>query len=173
MENEPFLTKKLWPFLASLGGATVMVLAFFIPSIQDQWDRYQSRKVIQQYEELGNAFFDEQRYKMAEDAYAKAFELSEFKRLDIEVKRLNAKVNRISVNPIWGSKPPEDLQEVDFQFLLHMKKELDSKMQRASILNCYGVFLSSQGRTKEAAQTFDEAIRIDSMDELSYVNIGN
>ena len=150
-----------------------MVLAFFIPSIQDQWDRYQSRKIIGEYEELGNAFFDEERYNMAEDAYAKAFELSENKRLDIEVRRLNAKVNRISNDPAWGSKPPDDLKEVDFQFLLHMKKELDSEKQRVSILNSYGVFLSSLGRTKEAAAVFNEAISLDSSDELAYVNLGN
>ena len=39
---------KLWPLLVSLGSAMVMLLAFFIPSVQDQWDRYQSREVIQQ-----------------------------------------------------------------------------------------------------------------------------
>ena len=173
MNNEVSFLKRVWPILVSLGGASVMILAFFIPSIQDQWDRYQSRKVIDQYEELGNAFFDEERYPMAEEAYAKAFELSENKRLDIEVKRLNAKINRISNDPAWGSKPPEDLKEVDFQFLLHMKKELDTEKQRVSILNSYGVFLSSLGRTKEAAKIFNEAIRLDSNDEMAYINLGN
>src|SRR6185369_3800018 len=106
------LVKRWWPFLASLGGATVMALAFFIPSVQDQWDRYQSRKIIDQYEEVGNDLFDEGQYKMAEDAYAKAYELSQDSRLDIEVKRLTAKVHRISENPAWDSKLPDELEEV-------------------------------------------------------------
>lgn len=173
MNSGESFVKKIWPFLASLSGATVMILAFFIPSIQDQWDRYQARKVIERYVELGNDFFEEERYSMAEEAYGKAFELSENKRLDIEVKRLNAKINRISEDPTWGSKPPQDLKEVDFQYLLHMQRNLDSKKQRVSILNSYGVFLSSFGRTREAAKIFNDAIELDSTDEMAYVNLGN
>src|SRR5712671_6137644 len=94
--------KRWWPFLASLGGAMVMILAFFIPSLQDQWDRYQSRKVIEEFVTLGEQLFDESRYVMAEEAFAKAFELSEFKRLDVEVKRLNARVNRVHDDPDWN-----------------------------------------------------------------------
>ena len=30
------MAKKVWPLLVSLGGASVMLLAFFIPSLQDQ-----------------------------------------------------------------------------------------------------------------------------------------
>ena len=52
MEMKTFIKEKLWPFLAGVGSAAVMVLAFFIPSLQDQWDRYQSRKVIEQYVNL-------------------------------------------------------------------------------------------------------------------------
>ncbi len=55
------LVKRWWPFLASLGGATVMILAFFIPSLQDQWDRYQSRKVIEEFVTLGDQLYDEGR----------------------------------------------------------------------------------------------------------------
>ena len=164
--------KKIWPVLVSLGGASVMVLAFFIPSIQDQWDRYQARKIIEQYEELGNEFFEEERYKMAEEAYAKAFELSEQKRLDVEVKRLHAKINRIYNDPAWGSAP-EDLQEVDFQFLLHFQKGLGKEKERISILNSYGVFLASEGRTAEARKILDEAILANPGEAHTYINLGN
>jgi len=161
---------KLWPLMVSLGSATVMLLAFFIPSVQDQWDRYQSREVIQQYEHLGDQFFEEERFDMAEKAYEKAFEMSEEKRLDIEVKRLNAKVNRVSLEPKWGAKAPEDIQDIDFQFLLHLQKDA---RQRVFILNSYGIYLSSVGRTTEAKAALEEALTLDPNDVLAYVNLGN
>jgi len=164
---------KLWPLLVSLGSAIVMLLAFFIPSVQDQWDRYQSREVIQQYEHLGDQFFEEERFDMAEKAYEKAFEMSEEKRLDIEVKRLNAKVNRVSLEPTWGTKPPEDIQDIDFQFLLHLQKDKTDPRQRVFILNSYGIYLSGVGRTADARAALEEALQLDPNDVLAYVNLGN
>ena len=172
-QKKTFIKKKLWPFLVSLSGAVVMALAFFIPSVQDQWDRYQSRKIIEQYVGLGNDLFDEGRYKMAEDAYAKAYELSLDSRLDIEVKRLTAKVHRISEDPAWDSKLPDELEEVDFQFLLHLQKGRDEKGDRVSTLNCYGVFLAKHKRLKESKAVFDEALHIDSAAALVHINLGN
>jgi tetratricopeptide (TPR) repeat protein len=163
--------KKIWPFLASLGGASVMVLAFFIPSVQDQWDRYQSRKVIEQYEKLGEDFLEEGHFAMAEQAFAKAFELSEEKRLDIEVKRLEAKINRVNENPVWGTRTPDTLKEIDFQYLLHFQKDKAAKKSR--VLDSYGVFLSSNGRLKEAESSFNEALQLNNKDELAHVNLGN
>ncbi len=148
-----------------------MILAFFVPSVQEQWDRYEARKVVQQYEEIGDDLFNEARYEMAEQSYAKAFALSEDKRLDIEVKRLSAKVSRISNDPAWGSKSPEDLHDIDFQLLLHLEK--DRKAKRVGILNSYGIYLSSLGRIKDAEAAFEEAVIIDPEDELAYVNMGN
>ena len=173
VKHKAFVVKKLWPVLVSLSGAVVMALAFFLPSVQDQWDRYQSRKVIQQFEEVGNDLFAEKRYLMAEQAYAKAFELSEEKRLDIEVKRLSAKINSINTDPEWGSKPPEDLEEVDFQFLLHFMKGTEMHRQRASIYVAYGIYLVSIEKTKEAKLAFYEAIRLDSAEVHGYINLGN
>ena len=172
-KTKVFVVKKIWPFLVSLGGASVMVLAFFIPSVQDQWDRYQSRKVIEEYVELGNVLFDEKRFMMAEKAYAKAFELSEEKRLDVEVKRLSAKINSINTDPEWSSKPPEDLEEVDFQFLLHFMKGNEMHKQRASIYVAYGIYLANIEKTKEAKLAFHEAIRLDSSEVHAYINLGN
>jgi len=172
-KNKSFFAKRLWPFIVSLSGAVVMALAFFIPSVQDQWDRYQSRKIIQQYVQVGDELFEEGHYKMSEDAYAKAYELSADTRLDIEVKRLNAKINRINENPEWTAKIPDDLEEVDFQFLLHMQKQTDQRRGRVSTLNCYGVFLAKHGRLKEAHAAFREALQLDPTEVLAYVNLGN
>jgi tetratricopeptide (TPR) repeat protein len=172
MSTEPF-KQKWWPFLVSMGSAGIMILAFFIPSLQDQWDRYQSRKVIQQYVSMGDAFFEEERFTMAEEAYQKAFVLSEEKRLDIEMKRLHAKISRVSTEPEWGSKVPEDLKEVDFQFLLHLQTEPHHRAERVSTLNSYGLFLVAEKKLKEAEGAFSEALELDSADVLAYTNFAN
>src|SRR5215831_6211194 len=163
--------KRIWPVLVSIGSASVMILAFFIPSVQDQWDRYQARQVIKQYEKLGNEFFEGDNFELAEEAYAKAFELSEQKRLDLEIKRLNAKVNRIGSDPTWGSKAPEDLKDVDFQFLLHFQRGDDKIKNRILTLNCYGVFLASEDRREDAEKIFRDAIKLDSADVLAFINL--
>ncbi len=168
-----FFRKNIWPFLAGLGSALVMILAFFIPSLQDQYDRYLSRSVISRYEHLGNEFFSEEKYDMAEQAYQKAFELSESRRLDLEIKRLKAKINRIYMNPRWGAPPPEDLQAIDFQYVLHFQRDEEPLKERVATLNSYGIFLVATHKTREAEETFGEAIRIDSTDATSYVNLGN
>ena len=173
MKTKTLVTKRIWPLLVSAGSASVMILAFFIPSIQDQWDRYQSRNIIQQYVEIGDDFVLEGNYKMAEEAFTKAFELSEEKRLDIEVKRLSAKVNLIYQDPVWGSKPPEGLEEVDFQFLLHLQKGSEYYKERASILTSYGIYLASVTRTKEAEKVIREAITLNPNETLAYINLGN
>ncbi len=171
MSGENF--KKIWPIVVSAGSASMMILAFFVPSIQDQWDRYQARQVIRQYEKLGNEFFEGEHFEMAEEAYGKAFELSEQKRLDLEIKRLNAKVNRIGSDPTWGTKAPEGLQDIDFQFLLHFQSGEDKVKNRVSTLNCYGVFLASEKRNEEAEKIFKDAIQLDSMDVQAFVNMGS
>lgn len=173
MSLKSYVKEKIWPFLAGMGSALVMVLAFFIPSLQDQYDRYQSRKVIGQYENLGNDFFEEEKYDMAEQAYQKAFELSDSKRLDLEIKRLQAKINRINIDPKWGTAAPEDLEEIDFQYVLHLQKGKENDKARVSTLNSYGIFLAATHQSRRAEETFLEAIQTDSTDSRAYINLGN
>jgi tetratricopeptide (TPR) repeat protein len=173
MTTKPSLIKKIWPLLVSMGSASIMILAFLIPSLQDQWDRYQSRKIIQQYARMGDEFAREENFTMAEQAFAKAFELSEQQRLDIEVKRLSAKVNLIYQDPVWGSKPPEGLEEVDFQFLLHLQNGPKHKRERASILTSYGVYLATIGKPKEAEKAIHDAIHLNPREVLAHINLGN
>jgi len=165
--------KKIWPIVVSVGSAAMMILAFFIPSIQDQWDRYQARQVIKQYEKLGNEFFDGDNFEMAEEAYSKAFELSEQKRLDLEIKRLSAKINRIGSDPTWGTKAPEGLKDIDFQFLLHFQSGEDKIKHRVWTLNCYGIFLATENRNYESEKVFKDAIKLDSIDVQAFVNLGS
>lgn len=97
-----------------------MLLAFLIPSVQDQWDRFQSRKVIEQYVAIGGNLFDENHFTMAETAYQKAFDLSAEQRLDIDVKRLNARVNRLE-NETWGVNRLMIWKQI-FNFFSHIQK---------------------------------------------------
>jgi Flp pilus assembly protein TadD len=110
---------------------------------------------------------------MAEEAFTKAWEFSEMKRLDVEVKRLSAKVNRIYQDPVWGSEPPEGLEEVDFEFLLQFQKGTEHTKARASILTSYGIYLASTEKPMEAEKALLEAIQLNSKDVLAYINLGN
>ncbi len=172
-ETKKYLTKRLWPLVVSLSSASVMLLAFFIPSVQDQWDRFQSRQIIQSYVQLGDEFMQEKKFTMAEQAYAKAYLLSEEKRLDIEVKRLGAEINLVYQDPEWGSKPPEGLEEVDFQFLLHFRKDTENASERAFILTSYAVYLASIDRKSDAEQAAREAISLDPNAALGHLIMGN
>jgi tetratricopeptide (TPR) repeat protein len=167
------MQKKIWPVIVSGGSVFAMLVSFFIPAIQDQWDRFQSRKVVEKYVALGDDFFNEERYDMAEKAFEKAFDISEQKRLDIEIMRLRSKINRVTMEPLWGAKPPDSIEEVDFQYVLHLQKDKKQSKERVVTLNSYGVFLASQHRNKEAEDVFLEAIRLDSANILAYVNLGN
>ncbi|HTJ51820.1 MAG TPA: tetratricopeptide repeat protein [Cyclobacteriaceae bacterium] len=173
MKIKNLLKRRIWPLLVSVSSAMIMLLAFFIPSLQDQWDRYQSRRIIQQYVAMGDEFVSEENFTMAEQAFTKAYELSGDTRLDIEVKRLKAKVNRIYQNPEWGSKPPEGLEELDFQFLLHMQAGEEQENERAQILTSYGIYLASIGKQAEAERKIREALRMNPSEVLALINLGN
>jgi tetratricopeptide (TPR) repeat protein len=165
--------KRAQPWLAGAASALVTVLAFFLPSLQDQWDRFQSRQVIQRYVELGRDFVREERYKLAEETFAKAFELSENKRLDIEEERLAAKVEQVNAEPEWGRKNPEGLEEGDFLYLVHLQEGRGRDRQRAATLNSYGVFLTGERRVREAEAAFRDAIRLDSTSATAWANLGS
>lgn len=174
MSDHPVsLSKKAWPYVATLSSASVMILAFFIPSIQDQWDRYQSRKVIGQYVSLGDEFMEEERYDLAESAYQKAFELSVQTRLELEMKRLKARVHRMSMVVDWGARPPKDLEEVDFQLLLHLQKGAEHDKERAFTLNSYASFLAGSKKLKEAEAALQEALSIEPNSAMHHLNLGN
>ncbi len=166
--------KRIWPYIVSLSGALVMGLAFFIPSVQDQFDRFESRKIVDRYVSLGDEFMVEEQYKMAEEAFAKAYELSDQKRLDIEVKRLTAKINRVNVEIEWGAEMPEDLKEIDFQFLIHfLKGKEHHEKDLMAARNCYGVFLAHSHREKEALALFNEILAQHPNEAITLINLGN
>ena len=165
--------RRAWPLMVSVGSGMVVLITFLIPSIQDQWDRYQARKVIQEYVKLGDEFMEEAHFEMAEAAYSKAYDLSEERRIDIEMKRLHAKIEKISLNSDWNSAIPNDIEEVDFLMLMHLLASKGKISERVSIMNTYAIFLAANIRFEEAEKIIKEAILLDSTDYQSYINYGN
>ena len=173
--REPSPWRRVQPWIAGAASAFVTVLAYFLPSLQDQWDRWQARQVIQRYVEVGREFMHEGRYQIAEETFAKAFELSENRRLDIEEERLAAKVARVNEDPAWGESNPEGLTESDFLYLLHLQEGRDpgQRREQALTLNSYGVFLTAEKRYAEAESTFHRSILLDSTNASARVRLGN
>ncbi len=172
--ERPSLWRRLRPWLAGAASALVTALAFFLPSLQEQWDRLQSRRVIQSYVQLGRDFMREGRYRLAEETFGKAFDLSESRRLDIEEERLAARVARIEEDPAWGASP-EGLAESDFLYLLHMQEGSGpaARTARARTLNSYGTYLDAEGRPAEAESAFVASIRLDPSVASPWVHLGN
>jgi tetratricopeptide (TPR) repeat protein len=166
-----------WRRLGSLSGAIsstlIVLLAFLIPSVQDQWDRFQSRRVLQSHIQLGREFMREGKFKLAEESFAKAIEMAENKRPDLEEQRLEAKVQAVNADPDWGAKNPEGLEESEFLYLLHIQRDPRQAKARAATLSCYGVFLASAHRLGEAEEKIREAIRLNPEDSAAYINLGN
>ncbi len=172
-EEAPTRWQRASAFVAGASSALVVLLAFLVPSIQDQWDRFQSRRVIQRHVDLARTFMAEGRYKLAEESFARAFEQSESKRLDIEEERLEAKVQAVNANPNWGVANPEGLEETDFLYLLQLQRDPGRAADRAATLSCYGTFLASAKRWREAEERLREASRLTPRDAGPLVNLGN
>lgn len=166
-----FVAARLWPFLAGLGSAAVMVLAFLLPALQDQWDRYQSRRVVQAYADLGDALLRQERYAASESAYDKALELSQGLRLDVEAKRLEARVGRMSTMRNWPDTIGADLEEVDFDFLLAMGGQ--DPAAKARTLHAYGRYLASKGDAARARDQLLQAIRLQEGNPALWLDLGN
>jgi Tfp pilus assembly protein PilF len=172
-EEKPSRWRRISAFSGALSSTLIVLLAFLIPSIQDQWNQFQSRRVLQRHVELGREFMREGKYKLAEESFAKAFELSENKRLDIDEERLKAKVQAVNADPDWGVKNPEGLEETEFLYLLQIQRDPKQAKERAATLNCYGTFLASVHRLNEAEEKIREAIRLDPSDSAAYISLGN
>ncbi len=163
--------KRMQPWLAGAASALVTMLAFFLPSLQDQWDRWQSREVVQRYVELGRGFMDDGRFRLAEESFGKAFELSESRRLDVEELRLEARVAQVDADPEWGKPNPGTLHESDFLYLLQLQAH--APLRRATTLNSYGVFLAGERRWREAEDALRGSLAIDSTRAATWLHLGN
>ena len=169
--------RSLWsraqPFLAGLVSGAVTILAFFLPSLQEQWDRFETRRVIDRYVEIGHGLMGEARYQQAEQAFSKALELSENRRIDIEEERLKARVERVNADPRWAAANPEGIEEADFLYLLAFQDAKAHAVDRAATLTAYGAFLASARRSRDAERALREATALAPREAGPHVHLGN
>ena len=160
-------------FFAGLVSASVVLLAFLIPSLQEQWDRMQSRAAIDRYEAIGKALLARGQYASAEQSFDTALQMSDGRRVDLLESRLRAHVARVNENGNWLGKVPEGVTESDFVYLLELQANPDKSRDRAATLAAYADFLASSGRLAEAEQRLRESLRLDPGNVAALVDLGN
>jgi tetratricopeptide (TPR) repeat protein len=161
------------PFLAGASSALVVLLAFLIPSLQDQWDRYQTRAAVDRYAAVGEKLMQDGQFQSAEQAFARAVELAGFQRNDLLENQIRSRVMRVYENPEWRGAVTEDVTEADFVYLLETEKGPASGWRRASTLAAYGAFLASKNRLREAEARLAESIQLDARNADAHVHLGN
>lgn len=169
----PTAWQRLQPWIAGAASAGVTVLAFFLPSVQEQWDRWAARGVVERYVQVGRSFMEQSRFGLAEQAFARAFELSENQRLDIEVLRLEARVEQVNVDPEWGRANPKALRESDFLYLIELQRGAGDARARAATLSSYAVFLAGEHRYEEAERAVRRSLAVDSSSSIAWIHLGN
>jgi len=160
-------------FFAGLASGAVLVLAFLVPSVQEQWNLWRSGRVIDQYARIGHQLLAKGQFSAAEHAFDKAVEMSEGRRLDLIEAQLEAHVQRVNENPEWRGAVPEDLSDGDFLYLLEMQSAPSRVRKRAATLAAFGAWLASVGRPVEASKRLDEALQLDPGNAAAHVNLGN
>jgi tetratricopeptide (TPR) repeat protein len=168
--------KRLWrravPILASIGAASATALAFLIPSLEDQWDRWKARSVVDAYAEVGCRLMDEQHFAEAAAAFEKAEELADNQRIDLEEQRLRAHTSEVLSDTSWRGANPSGLDEASFVILEQLEMD-HAGGTRADTLTHHGLFLVSQGRDQRAEQLFRAATALDSEAVDARVNLAN
>lgn len=159
-------------FVAGAASASVVLLAFLIPSLQDQWDRYEARRAVDAYVRVGRGLVDEGHFTAAEQAFDRALELAGNHRTDLLELKLQARVGRVNEDPTWLGKVPDDLTESDFLYLLEMQRHR-APAERAATLTAYGTMLAGEKRGAEAERRFEAALAIDEAFGAAHVGLAN
>lgn len=163
---------KTW--ITAAGTASVTLLAFLIPSLQDQWDRHAQRADVEEYREVARTLMRGRRYHDAEQALERAVELSGAARPELERERLLAKTAQVNTDLSWGGKiDDESLEESDFSVLEVMLARAGLHPERAWTLNNHAVFLAHRGQPLRAAELLEEAVVEAPADARIRVTLGN
>lgn len=162
---------KTW--FAAAGTASVTLLAFLIPSIQEQWDRLSARTAIEDYREVAHSLMDQRKFHDAEQTLARAIELADEPRLDLERERLVAKTNQVNADPSWSGKIDDELEESDFSVLEAMQARAGEHAARGWTLNNHAVFLANHGQAQRALACALEAVHEAPRDSRILVTLGN
>jgi tetratricopeptide (TPR) repeat protein len=166
------LKSRLASFAAGAASASVILLAFLIPSLQDQWDRWELRHAVDAYAGVGRGLASEGHYTAAEQAFDRALELAGTHRLDLLEEKLQARVARVNEDPEWLGTVPDELTESDFLYLLELQKD-DPGGRRAATLSAYATLLAGQHRGPDAERRFGEALAADPNFAPAHVGLGN
>jgi tetratricopeptide (TPR) repeat protein len=161
------------PFIAGLSSAAVVMLAFLVPSLQDLSDRFETRRAVDRYAEIGRALMKQEHYTAAEASFDRALELAGTQRLDLIELKVQARVQRMDEDAEWPGTVPESLTESDFLYALAIDTGPQKAHERAATLGAYGTFLAGAGRWPEAEQRLREAIEIDPASADLHVWLGN
>jgi len=160
-------------FFAGASSALVVLLAFLIPSLQDQWDRHQTRLAVDRYVAVGERLLKEGHFASAEQSFDRAVELAGYQRYDLIEKQIRARVMRIYEDPAWRGATPEEINEADYIYLLEVEKAPSRSHERAATLAAYGAFLAGADRLPEAEAQLKEAVQLDPGSPDPHVHLGN
>lgn len=160
---------RLRPFLAGFSSALVVMLAFLIPSVQEQWDQWRLRAAVDRYHSIGDQLVGDGDYAAAEQAFARAIELAGGTRLDLLEDQIRARTLRVYEDPAWRGNVSDDVTESDFAYLL----ATEQGPQRATTLAAYGAFLAGRGRLTAAEAALRDALRIAPDAPEAHVHLGN
>ncbi|MEY4760848.1 MAG: hypothetical protein RLZZ200_704 [Pseudomonadota bacterium] len=160
-------------FLAGASSASVVLLAFLIPSLQDQWDRHETRIAVDRYVAVGDRLLQESHYASAEQSYNRAVELAGYQRYDLIEKQIRARVMRVYEDPAWHGKTPDEVTEADYIYLLEVQRAPAQSKDRAATLAAYGVYLAGLNRLQDAESRLKEAVQRDPGNADAHVNLGN
>lgn len=165
--------QRIASFVAGASSAAVVMLAFLLPSIQDQWDRLQIRRAVDRYAEVGRELLASAQYSAAEQAFDHALELAGTQRTDLLEWKLRARVQRVNEDPNWHGDVPEELSEADFLYLLQRQQGARAATERVETLTAYGVLLAGKKRPVDAENRLREALAIDPKAAAAHVALGN
>lgn len=174
LADETESSERSWKtWIAAAGTASVTLLAFLIPSIQEQWDRLNQRAAIEDYREVARSLMDQHKFHDAEQTLARAIELADEPRLDLERERLVAKTNQVNADPAWSGAIDDELEETDFSVLETMQARAGEHAARAWTLNNHAVFLANHHQAQRALACALEAVREAPRDSRIQVTLGN
>jgi tetratricopeptide (TPR) repeat protein len=160
-------------WLTAAGTASVTLLAFLIPSVQEQWDRVRQKAAIEEYREVAHALLGKSHYHEAEQLLDRAIEASTETRPDLDRERLLAKTGGVNADPAWSGKISDELSEEDFVTLEAMLERAHDQPALSWTHNNHAVFLAAHGQRAQALEQAQRAVRLQPTDARPYVTLGN
>jgi tetratricopeptide (TPR) repeat protein len=160
-------------WLTAAGTVSVTLLAFLVPSIQEQWDRMRQKAALDDYHDVASALMRDHHYHEAEQLLERAIDASSEPRPDLDRERLLAKTERVNADAAWDGKITEELTEEDFVLLEAMLDHAHDTRKLSWTCNNHAVFLASQGQRQRALALARRALSLQPSDARLYVTVGN